>query len=49
MTDKEYKQSVYTVRMHLPYFVALLVGTNKQDQRIWLQLLGLIETWDMIK
>ena len=47
MNDKEYKQSAYIIRMHLPLFVTLLVGTDEQNQIIWLQLMGLTETWDM--
>jgi len=49
MTDKEYRQSAYIIRMHLPSFVALLVGTDRQNQEVWLQLMGLTETWSMIK
>ena len=49
MTDKEHRHSVYIVRMHLPYFVDLLVGTDEQNQIVWLQILGLLETKEMLK
>ena len=49
MNDEEYRQSAYIIRMHLSSFVALLVGTDKQNQEVWLQLMGLTETWDLTK